>query len=66
MNTDHEKMTLDEFAAAARAGGYSDDDGDARLGTNDGPVEPPTSIGTILAFYDSKSTRMTHVYWYNK
>ena len=65
-HADHQKMTLREFVDAVKAGAYTDDDGSARLGTDAGPVESPASIGTVLAFFDSKSTRLTHVYWYNK
>ena len=62
---DCEKMTIKDFVAAVRVGAYTDDDGSAYLGTEDAEREP-ASIGTICAFYDSKSTRLTHVYWYNK
>jgi hypothetical protein len=60
-----EKMTIADFVAGVRVGAYTDDDGSAYLGTEDAEREP-ASIGTICAFYDSKSTRLTHVYWYNK
>ena len=66
MNEDDcEKMTIADFVAGVRAGAYTDDDGSAYLGTADAERES-ASIGTICAFYDSKSTRLTHVYWYNK
>jgi hypothetical protein len=60
---DCEKMTIKDFVAAVRVGAYTDDDGSAYLGTEDAELAP-ASIGTICAFYDSKSTRLTHVYWY--
>jgi hypothetical protein len=62
---DCEKMTIQEFASAVRAGAYTDDDGTAYLGTEHAELEQ-ASVGTVIAFYGSKSTRFTHVYWYSK